>query len=60
MGSQKHSLIRTSPKGGPFLGTCTGCGADNLPMKAATEDCPGNPAITPEEALLTALRGPQQ
>lgn len=30
-----HALERSSPKGGPFKGTCTKCGMIDLPMTAA-------------------------
>ncbi|WP_157973399.1 hypothetical protein [Blastomonas sp. UPD001] len=52
-----HSLERTSPKGEPFLGTCTKCGQVGLPMAAVRSPC-ANPAnINDEEALLIAIRG---
>ncbi len=39
-----HGLVRSSPKGGPFLGRCRYCGLDNLPMKAALEPCSQAPS----------------
>lgn len=48
-----HLVDRTSPKGGPFLGTCRWCKKENLPMRAALEHCEAAP--TPDEAVLAAL-----
>lgn len=54
-----HSLNRTSPKGGPFYGTCMKCGATNLPIKAAREPC-SNPAnLSDDDTLLLAIKGPE-
>jgi hypothetical protein len=55
-----HALERTSPKGGPFLGTCCLCGATNLPMRAALEPCPNPRGVTSDEALMQAIRGPEK
>lgn len=52
-----HALERTSPKGGPFFGTCTKCGITDLPMSAVGKPC-ANPAnITEDEALILAIKG---
>ena len=52
-----HSLNRTSPKGGRFLGTCTKCGVENIPLARMQEEC-ANPAnFTQEEALIHAIKG---
>lgn len=54
-----HALNRTSPKGGPFFGTCFKCGTENLPASAVGKPC-ANPAnITRNEALLMAIEGPK-
>jgi hypothetical protein len=51
----KHPLInRTSPKGGPFLGTCAACGATNLSLGDPSE-CPNQRGMTQEEALIEAI-----
>ena len=51
-----HSLRRTSPKGGPFIGTCTKCGVENIPLEKMHTPC-ANPAnITQEEALMLAIK----
>ena len=51
-----HSLRRTSPKGQAFIGTCTKCGVENIPISRMHEDC-ANPAnLTNEDALMIAIR----
>lgn len=52
-----HSLERTSPKGGPFIGTCTKCGQKNLTFKQLHDECVNPANITDAEALSLALRG---
>jgi hypothetical protein len=51
----RHSLERTSPKGGPFLGTCRKCGQQNLTLKAAFEECENVRGTTPEQDILEAI-----
>lgn len=51
-----HSLRRTSPKGGPFFGTCVLCGTENLPMEAAKQECENWRGITQEDAVVEAIR----
>jgi len=53
----KHSLERTSPKGGPFIGTCTLCGKTDLPIGAATQDCENVRGLTQDEAVVEAITG---
>jgi hypothetical protein len=48
-----HGLERTCPKGGPFIGRCVYCGAENLSMKAALEPCPAAPDQS--QQVLNAL-----
>lgn len=50
-----HALVRTSPKGGPFLGTCTLCGTPNLPMRAACEPCSNQRGLSQDEALIDVI-----
>jgi len=53
-----HSLRRTSPKGEPFIGTCTKCGLENLTLKQAMSGECANPAnLTQDETLLMAIKG---
>lgn len=53
-----HSLERTSPKGTPFVGTCTKCGMADIPMSRLHEEC-SNPAnLSDDDALLLAIEGP--
>ena len=55
-----HALERTSPKGGPFIGTCTKCGLTNIPLKQMHEEC-SNPAnLNDGDALLLAIKGPDE
>lgn len=51
----KHHIERTSPKGGPFLGTCRLCRKENLKMMAVNEDCENVRGLTPEAALLESI-----
>lgn len=52
-----HALNRTSPKGGPFFGTCMKCGRKNLPSSAALEPCDNPSGMTDDEALIRAIEG---
>lgn len=53
-----HSLERTSPKGGPFIGRCTKCGATDIPLGRMHEHCVNPANISDGEALELALRLP--
>lgn len=53
----RHALERTSPMGQPFRGTCWQCGASNLRMSAATEQCENPANLTIEESLILAVEG---
>lgn len=51
-----HSLRRTSPKGGSFIGTCTKCGLENIPLSQMHQSC-ANPAnLSQDDALMLAIR----
>lgn len=52
-----HSLERTSPKGGLFLGRCVHCGMKNLTSSAAFEKCPNPEGISSDEAVVRAVEG---
>lgn len=55
-----HALVRTSPKGGPFIGACMKCGMENLPITATGKPCV-NPADMPQkETLILAVKGLDQ
>lgn len=54
-----HAIERTSPKGGPFFGTCMKCGRTNLPGSAALEPCDNPSGMSEDEALIMAIEGPQ-
>ncbi len=58
MTADTHSLRRTSPKPGPFLGTCTRCGQTNLPMEAVSQECANPAGLTQEDTLMLAIEGP--
>ena len=53
-----HSLERTSPKGGPFIGRCVLCGETGLSMGAALKPCANPEAVSSGDALIAAIRGP--
>jgi hypothetical protein len=50
-----HSLTRTSPKGGPFIGTCTKCGTPDIPLAKMHEHCPNPANLSDGDALNVAL-----
>lgn len=50
-----HFVMRTSPFGGEFWGTCRLCGQENLPAEAALEECPNPRGLGVAEALLEVL-----
>ena len=52
-----HAVHRTSPKGGPFIGRCVNCGAEELQASAALEECPNTRGATNEQSLLEAITG---
>jgi hypothetical protein len=54
----KHHVERTSPKGGPFIGTCRLCGMTGLAASAAREDCENVRGFSVEEALIETIEGP--
>lgn len=54
-----HIVERTSPKGGPFIGTCALCGATGLTPRDALEECRNPGGLTEEQALLQAVEGPR-
>lgn len=50
-----HPLInRTSPKGGPFVGTCAACGKQGI-TDLQEDDCENVRGMTQEQALLEAV-----
>ena len=52
----KHSIERTNPKGQPFEGVCVLCGERGLSFEDATKDCPNVRGLTPDEALIQAIK----
>lgn len=52
-----HLIVRTSPKGGPFVGTCSLCGKTGLSSEAALERCDNCRGLTADEAVLEAITG---
>jgi hypothetical protein len=53
-----HTLERTSPKGGPFVGYCIKCGKRDLTGEQMWEPCPNPGGMTDADALLQAIEGP--
>lgn len=54
----KHPLInRTSPKGGPFIGTCAACGKRGI-TNLMEDGCENVRGLTQEQALHEAIEGP--
>jgi hypothetical protein len=56
-GSVKHHIDRTSPKGGPFRGTCRLCGTPGLTIEQVNDDCPNQRGLSSAEALVEAITG---
>ena len=58
----KHSIERTSVKGpgSLFVGTCVLCGKTGLTLADGLKDCENVRGLTNEEALLEAMRGPEE
>jgi hypothetical protein len=54
-----HALERTSPKGGPSIGTCMKCGQQDIPLKQMGDECPNVANLTDDEALILAVKGPK-
>lgn len=58
--SRVHSLNRTSPKGGPFIGTCALCGKAGLTLDNMRDECENQRALTQDEAVIEAVLGPDR
>jgi hypothetical protein len=56
---QQHAIHRTSPKGGPFIGTCSKCGRAGLTSADFFDDeCPNVRGTTPDQDVLEAILAP--
>jgi hypothetical protein len=55
--SRQHSLERTSPKGGPFVGTCRLCGKAGLTLDDMRDECENQRGLSSDEALIEAVKG---
>jgi len=53
--TQMHSIERTNPKGGKFVGVCTLCGEEGLTTADMNNVCPNPRGVTEDEAVLMAL-----
>lgn len=51
-----HTLVRTSPKGQPFIGTCTKCGIRGLSPGQMNEPCVNPAGLTNAESLAVVLK----
>jgi hypothetical protein len=54
--ADSHSLRRTSPKGGPFVGTCIKCGKPNIPLAEMRTECVNPAGLNNFETLQLAIR----
>lgn len=52
-----HTIERTSPKGGDFIGRCTRCGKDGLSFSNMSEECANPSGETDEQSLIRAIEG---
>lgn len=55
--TRQHSLQRTSPKGGPFIGTCSLCGKTGLTFDDMREECENPRGLSTDEAVVEAVIG---
>lgn len=55
--ARHHAIERTSPKGGPFVGTCMLCGKTGLPASAALERCENQRGLSSDDAVIAAILG---
>lgn len=56
-----HALSRTSPKGGPFIGTCMKCGKTGLTLEQVRrEECQNPAGMSGEEVLRHAILGDKE
>lgn len=51
----QHILTRTSPKGGPFVGTCMLCGRKNLPHTAIWTYCDNPRGMNLDDAVVELI-----
>lgn len=58
--STLHSLMRTSPLGEAFVGTCVLCHTENLTPASMNEVCPNPNGVSETEALLDAIAVPEE
>ena len=54
--TRNHSLRRTSPKGGPFIGVCVLCGQEMTLAEMSKTECPNQRRLTNDEAVIEAVR----
>lgn len=50
-----HSLNRTSPKDGPFIGTCMKCGTEGLSLSDAQGECQNPANMSDGECLVASI-----
>ena len=60
MSHDTHTLVRTNPKGQPFIGRCIQCGATDLPSSAALQPCPNPAGVTQDEALMNVIENEEE
>lgn len=53
-----HSLVRTSPMGEKFIGTCPQCGMKGLTFADLGDECPNQRGVSCEDVLLEVLEQP--
>ncbi|MBO9602589.1 MAG: hypothetical protein J7496_08785 [Novosphingobium sp.] len=51
-----HALVRTNPKGQPFIGKCAKCGAEGLTLKQANEECVNPAGLDWQESFELTMR----
>ena len=58
MSIERHALMRTSPKGDSFFGTCTKCGKKNVSTHDQMRQvCPNPDNKTQDQSLMEAING---
>lgn len=53
--AETHAIIRTSPTGQPFVGTCSLCGQTGLRMRDMEQPCFNMRGLSDDEAVIETI-----
>ena len=54
---RQHSLERTSPKGGKFIGRCVQCGETGLGFADMPKECKNPGRVSIGDSVISAIEG---